>query len=295
MKNLLLALLIIATLGLAALAWSQHRELSGLRSRAEAALAETATSQKKLSAAQGNVRELEKQLDELRLGPKNVVKSPEGAPTGPFADPAAMSWMSGLASFMDKPEMQRVMIAQQRMAIERRYARLFRQLNLPPEQLEKLKALILERQTSAMDTFIVGAQKGLNPLQNEAELNKLVTDSQAEVDLQIKTLLGDSAYSEYDAFVKSEPQRAVVSQLQQSLSLDDEPLTREQSERLAKVLAAPSNDPAKAGRAQGLTEEAVTEAKAFLSESQAKALDDLRQQQRRQAELRRSLFPGGRP
>lgn len=298
MKNLLLALLSLATLGLAVLAWTQYRELSELRSGQETSKAESASFEKRLSAAQDNVRELEKQLDELRNGAKAQAAAPSGASAG-FGDPSSLSWLPGLASFMDKPEMQRIMTAQQRMMIERRFARLFKQLNLRPEQLQKFKALLLERQTSAMDTFIVGAQKGLNPLQNEAELNKLVSESQSEVDRQIKDLLGESSYSQYDNFVKSEPQRAVVGQLQQSLGYDDEPLTREQSERLTQVLAAPSSDPAKNGRAQGLTEEAINQARTFLSPSQTKALEDLRQQQQQQAELRRTILPqngsGGRP
>lgn len=295
MKNLLLALLTLTCLGLSYLAWSEHRELSELRALKDAGHAESDATQKRLAAAQNNVRELERQLDELRNGTKTSGKTALVVPQ--LGDGAGLGWMSGLASFMDRPEMQRMMAAQQRLQVERRFARLFKQLNLPPEQLEKLKSLLVEQQTAAMDTFIVGAQKGLNPLLNEAELNKLVKDAQGDVDKQIKDLLGTDSFSQYESYKKQEPQRAIVGQLQQNLGYDDEPLNREQSDRLAEVLASTSG--ANGGRSGAISEEAINQSRTFLSAGQTKALQDLRQQQLDQAELRKKLLPrpqaGGTP
>jgi hypothetical protein len=292
-KNLSLLILAAASFALAVFAWIQHRELAELRTRKADENAVEAVFEKRLAAAQDNVRELEKQLDELRTGALAQQKS--GALVPPAGDPSSMSWMTGLASFIDRPEMQRMFTTQQRLAIERRFARLFKQLNLPPEQQEKFKALLLEQQTAAMDTFIVAAQKGLNPMQNEAELSKLAKDAQGDVDRQIKELLGDASYSQYDSFRKAEPQRAVVAQLQQNLSYDDEPLTRDQSEKLAQVLSATSGT----GRASRISEEAIAQTRSFLSPSQTKALEELRQTQLQHAELRRGLLPpapsGGKP
>ena len=56
---------------------------------------------------------------------------------------------------MSRPEVQAMISQQQKAAIDARYAPLFKSLNLPPEQVDKLKALLAERSTTMQDILTV--------------------------------------------------------------------------------------------------------------------------------------------
>lgn len=290
LKNAFLLLCVLSALALSILAWRQHEELVLLRSKTEET-ASRASLEKSLADAQNNVRELERQLTETR-NPKAPAKSSGSTalPIGP--DGSLASIMPGLAAFLDRPEMQRALTNQEKANIERRFSKLFKQLNLSPEQLEKFKALLLERQTTAMDSMIIAAQKGINPMQGGAEMGKLVKESQKEIDTQIKELLGASNYSQYDEYKRSEPQRQVVAQLQQDLGYSDEPLNKTQVSQLTQVLAETkpqSNKEPYEGTM--ITDEGIDRSRSFLSPTQVQSLETLQKQQKAAALLRRSIAP----
>ena len=51
---------------------------------------------------------------------------------------------AAVREMMARPEVQAMISQQQKAAIDARYAPLFKSLNLPPEQVDKLKALLAE-------------------------------------------------------------------------------------------------------------------------------------------------------
>ncbi len=304
-KNVLIVILAVAAIAASVIAWQRQAELRAARDKAIDPGAHVAL-QKKLTAALNNVSELEHQLAEARQPAGGPGARRPGASGG---SPAEMLPM--LAGFLDRPEMQRMLASQQRLSLARQYAALCKRLGLGSEQQAKFVDLLLDKQLVGMDAMIASAQQGTNPL----EVQKTVAAMQAEDEAKIKALLGDAAYAQYRDYLGTEPQRALVGQLQQNLTFNDTPLTRPQAEAMVQILAetsAVSPGAADASLSVGgaggvgrtgrgtISDEAIARAGGVLSSSQLQVLTDLQQQQRQQqAEIRRSmpsiqsLFGGG--
>jgi hypothetical protein len=300
-RNVLIVALAAVAIAASVLAWQQQAELRTARAKASDPAGNLAL-QKRLTAALNNVSELEHQLAEARQ--PATTSAPAGGPGARRAgasggSPAEMLPM--LAGFMDRPEMQRMLASQQRLSLARQYAALCKKLGLGSEQQAQFVDLLLDKQLVGMDAMIASAQQGTDPL----EAQKTVAAMQAEDEAKIKALLGDAAYAQYREYVRTEPQRAVVGQLQQNLTFNDTPLTRPQAEAMVQILAETSSarpttaeasvaigsggGAARTGRGV-ITDDAIARAGGILTSSQVLVLVDLQQQQQQQAaEIRRSL------
>jgi hypothetical protein len=310
-KNYVILVLALTTLGGAALAWRQYQELIQLRA-ATLQNDERADLQKRLWAAEKRKHELEAALAARARGPAG---GPEDGPGGPAqGGPDGRGGPRGnmAANFMamiDKPEIQKLMAIQQKAALDGRFAALFKGLNLSPEQLEKFKNLLVEKQTAVTDALAAAREQGINPRTDPEDFQKLVTDAQAESDASIKATLGDAGYAQYQQYQQTLPQRSVVNQLAQSLSYTSTPLTTDQTEQMVSILAA--NTPASAsgsgnatratvaaafgvgfGGAQGntpITNNAIAQAQGVLAPAQVTALQQLQAAQQAQAELTQAM------
>jgi hypothetical protein len=213
---------------------------------------------------------------------------------------------------------------QQRLALDGRYAALLKNLNLAPEKLDKFKTLLLEKQSAAQDVFAAAEAQGLDPRENREEIRKLVATTNAEIDGNLKSLLGEDAFAQYEKFQQTQPQRNLVNQLQQSLSYTATPLTAPQAERLVDIFATtttsqgpgaggPPADGGRGGPAGGprggpglaggpggggpapsatLTAAAVTAAQQVLSAAQIETLQQLQQTQQAQQQLNQLIRAG---
>lgn len=236
-----------------------------------------------------------------------------------------------ITAALDSPEVQRLMSIQQKGALDARYAGLFRELNLSPDQLEKFKSLLVERQTAAIDVMAAAREQGLNPFESRDEMRALVKNAQDDVDASIRAMLGDTAYSQYKNYDNTMPQRAVVSQLEQRLSYSATPLTPAQSSQLVRILAQSSpaatggggpgggmstavfvgDGPGGGGGARmqfaagmggggsvPISSESLTQAATVLSPQQLSALQQLQTEQQAQSQLgeqmRATIGGGGR-
>lgn len=326
-KNYLLLALGVAAAAVSVIAWNQHLEIITLRT---AALdqGERADWQKRVWAAEKRIQTLERRLkssDQGRSASADGASSDLGAPT-----PANVGrMMSGFASLMDRPEAARLMAIQQKAQVDARYAALFKKLGLPPDKLAQLKALLADKLSTPIDALTAAGQQGINPMQNPQEFRQLVQSAQSEIDDKIKSVLDASAYSQYQEYLQTEPQRAVVGQLQQSLSYTDAPLSATQADQLTQILAETS--PARgAGQSFGsavaysrsaspdgnvvvamgpppsdggmagvlvagatITDAAIARAQAILTPAQTQALQDIQQQQQTAAQLRQQIFQNG--
>lgn len=272
-KNLALAFLAAAVAGTAVLAWRQYAELVELR-----ALAmnrdERADLQKRIWDLEKANRELNDRLaagspaatdeeaDELE-----AMLAESGGPAGNEArdrrrtDPrrSGMQQFAALRELMSKPEVQALLNVQRKAAIEAQYAALFRNLNLSPEQAEKLKTLLADRSSARQDVFEAARSQGIDPRENPEAYRKLLADTRAEIDRSIKSVVGDAGFAQLQNYEQTLPQRGVVNELQQRLSFSQNPLTPAQADQLVQVLASNSPqrtdagagvpDPANGGRA----------------------------------------------
>jgi hypothetical protein len=286
----------------------QQKSLKSARLAAEALEKERNELRKKLWDAQ-------KRIGDLEAASRNVAgRGPNGEEGGPPPSPdvammeAALRSGEGPGGFarifalLDNPEFQKLATVQQRAALDSRYAALFRGLNLSPAQLDQFKNLLVEKRTAVADVMAAARDQGLNGRENRDELRALVQNAQSEVDANIRSLLGEAGYQQYQQFEKTQPQRAVVGQLEQRLSYSGQPLTPEQSEQLVQVLATNPSDQPRAQRAPEIrtpagrigfaggggtpiSDQAVAQAATVLSAPQVQALQQIQQEQQAQAAL----------
>ena len=211
------------------------------------------------------------------------------------------------AKMMDTPEMQQLMNLRDRGMLDSRYAELFKQLALPPDQLKKLQQLLVDKQSTVRDVLAAMRSQGLTPNQENAErMRSLVPNANTELDRQIESTLGAAAYAQYQNYELTEPQRATVERMQQRLSYAGEPMTPQQATNLVGILsqnmppASAATDPA-LGRPRGgafgtnnssgaaITPQAIAQSRAVLSPNQVNTLIAIQQEKDAQAELARKL------
>lgn len=292
-------------------AYQQQHSLKLARDAAEALEKERNDLRKKLWDAEKRRGELEAQLRNRRGGAEGDSASSEGAlenaavdATIRFAREAEGGPFGRFMAMMDNPEVQALLAQQQRGALDSRYAALFKSLNLSPAQLEQFKNLLVEKRTAVADVMAAARSQGLTGRENRDELRALVQDAQAEVDNSIRAAIGDAAFAQYQNYEQTQPQRNVVSQLQQRLSYSGAPLTDAQTEQLVQVLATTTDQRTPnaggirtpAGRlglggngGTQITDAAVAQSATVLSTSQQQALQQLQAEQQAQAQLARLL------
>lgn len=319
-------------LALGTVAWRQYQELVRLRANTLDAT-ERASLQKRLKDAQDRARELEAQLasatgvtvvdgaDPAAPGAANTA----GGRGGRGAARANMTpaQQAAIQAIMQSPQVQ----ALQKAALDARYAALIRNLDLTPEQGDKLKSLIADGQAARQDAMAAARAAGIDPRTDPQGFQKLIADAQAQSDSAIKAAIGDSGFAALQQYNQTMPQRNVVSQLQQQLSYTA-PLTNDQSEQLVALLAsnAGQNQGFGGGRGFGggggggfggggfggggfgggigalmggggggfgggtqITTAEITQAQTFLSPAQVQALQQLQQSQQAQQQVQRQI------
>lgn len=290
-KNYLIIVLFAATVSSGLIAWNQSRRLAAL----QAELLKVSTTSVKPKPAP---------VAASFTAPVKTAPA-EAEPAAPAEEPGAQRQRGNRPNFsalMANPEFAKAMNLQQRAALDARYAALFKQLNLSPAELEKLKSLLVERQTARMDVMNAARENGLNPRDNRDEINKLVAESQAEVDANIKAALGDAKFNQYQGFETTQPQRALVSQLDQRLSYSSTPLNSTQSQFLVNALAAsspPATDQAQGGPGNWggggnrttITDAVIQQAQSVLTPGQVSALQQLQDEQKAQQQIRDMMRP----
>lgn len=308
-KNFLLLFLALVALGGGALAWQQYLELVTLRAAAVSPTDRSAV-ETRLADAQRYTRELEDQLGALREANQAPVDSAAVATTrnpNPNGFGRGRGGQDNMRAILETPEVRQLMAQQQKSALDLRYAALFKTLNLAPAQLETFKSLLLEKQSAMQDVMAAARGQGLDPRSDPEGFRKLVATTQGDLDANLKAVLGDESFTQYQQFQQSQPQRNVVSQLQQSLSYTDTPLTDAQSAQLLQILATTSTataggggppdgggrgGPMGGGGGGGgngptalITTQTVAQAQTVLNATQVQALQQLQQTQQAQQQL----------
>lgn len=329
-RNYLILVLALATIGTGMLAWQQYQELVGLRASGLSGT-ERASLQKRLKEAEDRARELQARL---------AAATGEGSDTAEVAAAAGgvqnnaggrggrggfgrgnmtPAQQAAIQAIMQSPQVQ----ALQKAALDARYAALIKNLNLSPEQGDKLKSLIADGQSSRQDAMAAARAAGIDPRTDPQGFQKLLADAQAQSDANIKAAIGDTGFAALQQYNQTMPQRNLVNQLQQQLG-SSAPLTSDQTEQLVQILAAtsPQRGGLNAGGAGGggyggggfgggglggigvlagglggggrggfggggtqITTAAITQAQAVLAPAQLQALQQLQQTQQIQRQI----------
>ena len=244
-RNYLILVLSIIVIGGGAVAWQQYQELVALRAAALSA-DDRASLQKKLWDAEKRARELEAQLAAAdQASPADAIVAAAADATTPAGGRGGRgargnmtpAQQAALQALMQNPQVQSLLAQQQKAALTARYAALIKNLNLTPEQGDKLVSLVADSQSARQDAMAAARAAGINPQTDPQGVQKMLADAQAQSDAAMKATLGDTAFAALQQYNQTMPQRNLVSQLQQQLTLSA-PLTSDQSEQLVQILAA---------------------------------------------------------
>ncbi len=250
----LIAVLTLTTIGGSILAWQQYGELVELR-----AAAMNKDERADLQKRAWDLERLNKQLrDQLAAqrpsGEDGTIAAGEGGRDrrdpnsksggrgGPGGGNAPLQQAEALRDLLARPEVQALMSSQQKDAVQARYAALFKSLNLAPEQAEKLKTILADRQTTMQDVMSAAREQGIDPRTDRNAVQQLMEVARNDINSSIKSVIGESGFNQLETYEKTIPQRNIVNQLQQRLSYTDTPLTSIQADQLVQILAA--NTPA---------------------------------------------------
>jgi hypothetical protein len=224
-----------------------HQELATVRNRPAPA-----------NNLQGENRSLRSQVAELeaQLAEAKSLAAAAPAPVPPKPAPAApASPMSAIASLMNNPALRNQIAATQKRMVEMRYAELFTQLQLSPEQRARFIDLFSETQSAATDVGLKLLSGNLSPAE-QAGIRQQAKDMDASTEAKVREFLGDDAkFAVYKQFNEQQTERTQVSALKNSLNQSGlPPLTTEQSAALTDIMYSerknfpftpnPSADPA---------------------------------------------------
>ncbi len=217
--------------------------------------------------------------------PDDAVDAPPASPenTGPGGPGGGRGarFAARMSELMKDPDFAEAWKIQQEARIEERYGALFKQLNLPPEKLAALKALLIERENAGREVFATAAASGLDPRDpaNREELRKLSDDLRDEVNANIEATFGESMTSTLDAYQAAGPQRNTVNTFAGKLNNAGAPLTPAQSQQLTQILTETGKP---SGRTVLVTEATITRATGLLSNTQVEELKQLQTEQQAQ-------------
>ncbi|HVU32973.1 MAG TPA: hypothetical protein VHE61_06040 [Opitutaceae bacterium] len=331
---------LLATAALSVLAWRQHLELVQLRGTALAG-GDRAALEAQLAKLRNRNRDLEAKIRALHSASTDGgVKTPDekdakrktlaaallarlGVPGGANGNENLKTEL--LAALSDLPEFQKLVALQQRGAIDGKYAALFHQLNLNPEQRQQFASLLADRQSAFADALLAAHDQGLTGEEARQMALTVARATQKDIDSSMQALLGPQGYSDYQNYQRTMPQRETVNQLQQRLNADGASLTPQQQNQLVQVLAKTAKQQAAAtvaaaaasgekipkprttmppvpGPLRGIgiassnsgiiTSSAVSTSGSFLSPQQVGALQQLQQEQQAQINLTQIVKAG---
>jgi hypothetical protein len=116
-------------------------------------------------------------------------------------------------------------------SVARSYAKLFADLHLTPEQTAAMKDLIVNKTMAGADMITAAMSGQADPAQIKAQASQ-VKKEQSAIDDQIKQLLGDDNYTQYQAYGKTLEERMVVTQVADQLADSPRAVRPEQEQQL---------------------------------------------------------------
>ena len=262
MKNKILGCLLFATLALGLVCAFQWRQLAATRQRL-AKSEQTLQAELQNREEQDNqLKELQRQRDQLDRDVADLnrlatnlrsresqsgsnlaqlarqiqgkadtgTKDADGEKGGLFG---GKGMANALSKMMKDPAMKEMMRSQQKAVMSMMYGPLLKDLNLAPEQKEKFMALLLDQQLKAIDHAGALLPDGAA---DKTDAVKQVQDNQKELDENLKTLLGDEKFAQYQDYKQTMTERMQLDQFKQQLEGGKTPLQDEQVKSLLQVM-----------------------------------------------------------
>jgi len=228
MKNVIIGILLIASVALGGLLLQSHNKSSQLEAKLAALQKQAEESKEALTQQEAQVTRLHEQLAsaqqesaanagtaaKLTVALTNQIAAVEATnskPANPFAE------------MFKNPEMRDMIKQQQKTAlssmVDKNYADFFKSMNLTPEQQKAMKDMLLEK-------MLAGADLGMEMMGGEltaeqrTELAKKMKEAGDATNQQLKDLLGTDNYALFETYEKSIPDRMALEQFKGQLSAD---------------------------------------------------------------------------
>lgn len=180
------------------------------------------------SQAASNIVQLKQRL--AGAGPANAAGASDGESSGLAGGPGMGEMLSKM---LKDPSMKELIRGQQKTMVHMMYGGLFKELNLPPAQQDQLTQLFLDQQMKAVEN--AGALFQADGADKTAAAEALAAQKK-ETDAQIKALLGEEKYAQYEEYQKNLGDRMQLSQFQQRLQDGQNALREEQSRQLLAIM-----------------------------------------------------------
>ncbi len=261
MKNKLIAFLALAVAALAGVCAVQWQHLRAANARALEAKAQAAAEAQGRQAEADEVKRLERERS--RLGQNvdqftrlvtslrssesshasNLARLTQAAPTAGTARPTEVAGATeggaakGVGDMLTKmvkdPAMKEFLRTQQKTILQKMYGPLFKDLNLPAEQKNQLMAALLDHQMATIEQAggLFKPEGG-----DTAAAAQSLQDKEKQFNEQVKAMLGDDKFTQFEEYKKTMGERLVLDQFKQQLADGQSPLQDEQTKSLLQIM-----------------------------------------------------------
>src|SRR5829696_462800 len=120
-----------------------------------------------------------------------------------------------LGKMMKDPAMREMLREQQKVMVNMMYGGLFKDLKLSPEEKDKLKELLTDAQMKNVEAAqgMFGNTEGATE-----DTTKQIADAKKQTDAEIKALLGDERFAQYQEYQKNVGERMQMDQFKNQLA-----------------------------------------------------------------------------
>ena len=257
MKNRFSVLSLLVAFALSAACLLLLKQNGDLKRKMAALRAASEEKDQRAEAGQVKLKQLERQQSGYRSEVQSLMLELQALRSAPIADSklsSANSLASGgdataagskgsqkggfgdmLAKMMADPAMKKMMRQQQAAAMDMMYGPLFKEIGLSPEDKEKFKELLLDRQMKAVESGGVFMKLQGADTDKTAAMNDLAAQ-QKEFETEVKAFLGEERYTQYKDYSETMAERMAVNQLSQQLASSQNPLNDDQSRQLLEIM-----------------------------------------------------------
>jgi hypothetical protein len=186
--------------------------------------------------------EKESLIDEMKerysAADEGVLTADADAEAGEKDSASAMkNYGEYIEELMKNPEMAEMIRQNQRTTLDMMYGDLFKDLRLSEEELESFKDLLVDKQMIILELGMPMMSGDLGEDEKKAMTEK-IEEKQAEIDEEIKMLLGEAGYEEFENYSKNLGDRMLLGQYKRGLEgTGIEPLDERQEEELLAAMS----------------------------------------------------------
>lgn len=225
----------------AVLAWQQRQRARDLTKQIASLRAQVQEKSAAMQERTASIDRLRQENDTFikesaSLRDKATTRASAAPQRGP--NPSLSSADKGKVEFaaktLEDPRTKELIRQKQSAVFKQIYGDFVKESHLSEEQAEQFLSLLLDEDMRQFDEgtiFLSG--DGTNS--REAEAREWVT-RKAELDKQLKALLGETGFARWEAYEKTTGERQVLIHMREQLALNSTPLRQDQAETLLRIL-----------------------------------------------------------